>query len=147
MLIRIIYVSTAVGAQTVSETKAILEVSQKWNHANDVTGVLCEGEGVYLQCLEGERRLVTQLYARIYADPRHSDVQMIHCESVTNRRYRNWSMGHVDLAQVDPVRQVNWSEFDPYSSAGMAALARIDEILTNSVTTANEGKSTPQISI
>ncbi len=140
MLIRIIYVSTAAGAQTASDINDILEGSQKWNRANDVTGVLCEGEGVFLQCLEGERRRVTQLYARIYADPRHSDVQMIHCESVPNRRYKNWSMGHVDLAEVDPVRQVNWSEFDPYSSSGIAALARIDEILARSVTTPNPGK-------
>lgn len=141
MLIRIIYVSTAVGAQTAAETHAILQGSQKWNQANDVTGVLCEGNGVFLQCLEGERRQVTQLYARIYADPRHSDVQMIHCESVTNRRYRDWSMGHVDLAEVDPVRQVNWSEFDPYSSAGIAALARIDEILARSVAGSKPGKN------
>lgn len=141
MLIRIIYVSTAVGAQTAAETNAILQGSQKWNQANDVTGVLCEGNGVFLQCLEGERRQVTQLYARIYADPRHSDVQMIHCESVTNRRYRDWSMGHVDLAEVDPVRQVNWSEFDPYSSAGIAALARIDEILARSVAGSKPGKN------
>ncbi len=141
MLIRIIYVSTAVGAQTAVKTNAILEGSQKWNRSNDVTGVLCEGDGVFLQCLEGERRQVTQLYARIYADPRHSDVQMIHCESVTNRRYRNWSMGHVDLAEVDPVRQVNWSEFDPYSSAGIATLARIDEILVRSVAESNPSKN------
>ncbi len=141
MLIRIIYVSTAAGAQTASETSAILQVSQKWNRANDVTGVLCEGDGVFLQCLEGERRMVTQLYARIYADPRHHDVQMIHCESVTSRRYRNWSMGHISLAEVDPVRQVNWSEFDPYSSDGIAALARIDAILANSIAEPHPSKN------
>ena len=133
MLIRLLYISSAVGTQNAAETQAIVEGSQRWNQANEVTGVLCEGEGVFLQCLEGERRQVTQLYARIYADPRHSDVQMIHCESVASRRYRNWSMGHVDLKQVDPLRQVNWSEFDPYSSAGMAALSRIDEILAHSI--------------
>ncbi len=141
MLIRIIYVSTAAGAQTASETSAILQVSQKWNRANDVTGVLCEGDGVFLQCLEGERRMVTQLYARIYADSRHHDVQMIHCESVTSRRYRNWSMGHISLAEVDPVRQVNWSEFDPYSSDGIAALARIDAILANSIAEPHPSKN------
>ena len=133
MLIRLLYISSAVGTQNAAETQAIVEGSQRWNQANEVTGVLCEGEGVFLQCLEGERRQVTQLYTRIYADPRHSDVQMIHCESVASRRYRNWSMGHVDLKQVDPLRQVNWSEFDPYSSAGMAALSRIDEILAHSI--------------
>jgi Sensors of blue-light using FAD len=133
MLIRIIYVSTAVGLQSTAATNVILQGSQGWNRANDVTGVLCQGEGVFLQCLEGKRRLVTQLYARIYADPRHTDVQMIHCESIVNRRYKDWPMAHVDLADVDPLRQVNWSEFDPYSIAGIAALSRIDEILSKNI--------------
>lgn len=132
MLIRIIYVSTAVDSQTPEMTNAIVQRSQQSNLANEVTGVLCQGHSVFLQCLEGERRIVTQLYAKIYADPRHKDVQMIHCESIPKRRYQDWSMAHVDLAQVDPLRQINWLEFDPYSASGVAALARIDEILSKS---------------
>jgi hypothetical protein len=61
MLIRVIYVSTAVGPQTSTMTNAILKKAQAWNQANGITGVLCQGQGVFLQAIEGERRTVTQL--------------------------------------------------------------------------------------
>ena len=94
MLIRVIYVSSAVGPQTSTVTSAILKKATAWNKANDITGVLCQGQGVYLQALEGERSIVTKLYSRIYADPRHTNIEMIHCESIAKRRYANWSMAH-----------------------------------------------------
>ena len=131
MLIRIIYVSTAVGPQTTTMTNVILQGSQVWNRANGVTGVLCQGQGVFLQCLEGERGTVTQLYARIYADRRHTNVEMIHCESIAKRRYENWSMAHVHLSDIDPLREIDWLEFDPYSNIGLTMMARIDEILAS----------------
>ena len=53
MLIRLVYVSKAVGPQTPESTHAILRRAQAWNAANAVTGVLCEGQGVFLQVLEG----------------------------------------------------------------------------------------------
>ena len=129
MLIRVIYVSTAVGPQTSTMTNAILQKAQAWNQANGITGVLCQGQGVFLQALEGERRTVTQLYSRIFADQRHTNVEMIHCESIAKRRYENWSMAHVHLNDVDPLRQIDWLEFDPYSDIGLKMMARIDEIL------------------
>lgn len=130
MLIRIIYVSSAVGQQTANMTNAILQGSQAWNKAHAITGVLCQGHGIFLQCLEGERRAVTQLYSRIYDDARHSSVELVHCQSIVKRRYEQWSMGHVDLSDIDPIRKIDWMEFDPYSDSGFEVLARIDEILT-----------------
>ena len=70
MLIRVIYVSNAVGPQTSTMTNSILKSAQAWNRANDITGVLCQGQGVFLQVLEGERSVVTKLYSRIFADQR-----------------------------------------------------------------------------
>ena len=95
MLIRVIYISSAVATQTADTAQTILRKAQDNNLANGITGVLCQGQGVYLQALEGERSTVTQLYARIYADMRHANVEMIHCESIAKRRYDNWSMAHV----------------------------------------------------
>ncbi len=129
MLIRIIYVSSAVGPQTTTMTQAILEKSQAWNQANGITGVLCQGQGVFLQALEGERSTVTQLYSRIYADQRHTNVEMLHCESIIKRRYENWSMAHVSLSDIDPETKIEWPEFDPYSITGLLVLARIDDLL------------------
>lgn len=129
MLVRVIYVSTAVGPQTSTMTNSILKTAQAWNHANNITGVLCQGQGVFLQVLEGERSVISELYSRIYADQRHTNVEMIHCESIVQRRYGKWSMAHVTLADIDPTAKIDWPEFDPNSITGLLLMARIDDLL------------------
>ena len=129
MNIRLIYVSKAVHAQTTRLSESILRQAHAWNTQNDVTGVLCQGQDEFLQVLEGERGKVTKLYARINADPRHKDLELIHCESITERRYGDWSMAHVRLSDVDPQTKIDWLEFDPYSPSGLLIMARIDELI------------------
>lgn len=129
MLIRLIYVSKAVDPQSRSLTDAILRKAHAWNTQNDISGVLCEGRGVFLQALEGDRAAVTRLYARIFADPRHKDVELIHCESIVQRRYGEWSMARVSLSDVDPHTKITWPDFDPYSANGQLVMTRIDELI------------------
>lgn len=129
MLIRLIYVSKAVNPQTGTLTDSMLRKAHAWNRQNDITGVLCEGQGVFLQALEGERGKVTHLYSRISADPRHTDLELIHCETITERRYGEWSMARVSLSDVDPQTKVVWPDFDPYSAHGARVMARIDELI------------------
>lgn len=61
MLIRLIYVSKAVDPQTGALTDAILRSARAWNAQHGITGVLCQGQGVFLQVLEGDRGKVTTL--------------------------------------------------------------------------------------
>jgi hypothetical protein len=129
MLIRIIYLSRAAEPQTRTLTDSILNEANAWNTRNGITGVLCEGQGVFLQALEGERATVTRLYVRISADSRHRDLELIHCESITERRYADWSMARVSLSDVDPQTRIEWPEFDPYSASGLVVMARIDELI------------------
>ena len=81
------------------------------------------------QALEGERSKVTSLYARIHAGPRRKDLELLHCESITERRYRGWSMARVSLSDVDPQTKIVWPEFDPYSASGALVMARIDDLV------------------
>ena len=129
MLTRMLYVSTAAGPITTAVTGTILRSAQRHNASNGITGVLCQGQGMFLQALEGERAKVTGLYARIFADPRHTQVELIHCESIAQRRYGQWSMAHVNLADLDPHKHIVWPEFDPYSPQGQAVMNRIDAML------------------
>ena len=129
MLIRLIYVSRAVDPQTDSLTDSILSRAHVRNAQDDITGVLCEGQGVYLQVLEGESGTVTRLYARISADPRHTDLELLHCESITERRYGEWYMARVSLSDVDPQTKIVGPDFDPYSANGANVMARIDELI------------------
>lgn len=131
MLLRLIYSSVSVGPQTGSMTHSILKTARAWNQAHEITGVLCQLNGIFLQALEGEGAAVTKLYARIFEDRRHTNVEMIHCERITKRRYGKWSMAHVSLADFDLRTQIKWSEFDPYSADGLLVMEHIDRLLAS----------------
>lgn len=133
MLIRVFYVSTAVGPQTTTVTGSILKTAQAWNAQHGITGVLCQGQGVFLQALEGERDTVTRLYERIAADRRHKNVEMIHCENITERRYGQWAMAHVNLSDLDPMGKIEWPDFDASSVTGLLVMARIDELIAQGI--------------
>jgi Sensors of blue-light using FAD len=129
MLIRLLYVSRAAGPQTTTVTASILGEAQAYNAAHGIGGVLCQGQGLYLQVLEGERRAVNRLYARILRDPRHTDVDLLHLEEVAQRRYAAWSMAHVVLRDDDPMIRMQHPEFDPYSAPGAFVLKLVDELV------------------
>ena len=131
MLIRMLYVSTAVGPITTTVTGTILRSAQAFNADHGITGVLCQGQGVYLQVLEGGRSEVNVLYARIAADRRHKNVQLMAFEDITRRRYGAWAMAHVDLTAADALMALaaSGSEFDPYAATGERVMARIDTLL------------------
>jgi hypothetical protein len=131
MQIRLLYVSRAVGPQTSTLTASILSTARENNRANGITGVLCHGQGLYLQVLEGERSAVNARYARIVADRRHRDVEMLHLEEITERRYPEWFMAHVSLSDNDPMIMMQHPKFDPYSASGAFVLQLVDKLVVS----------------
>lgn len=77
MLVRLLYVSQPVGPVTTTMTTLILEKSDANNKKQDITGVLCQGSGLWMQVLEGERSKVNLLYSKIMADRNHHNVQLL----------------------------------------------------------------------
>ena len=129
MQVRILYVSRAVGPQTTTVTGSILAKAQASNAASGIGGVLCQGQGMYLQVLEGERGAVNRLYARIVADPRHRDVEMLLFAEIASPRFAGWSMALVDLSDSDPMVRLGHPEFDPYHASGAMVMTLLDELL------------------
>ena len=68
MLVSLLYVSRAVGPQTTSVTSSILSTARGSNPVHGITGALFQGQGLYLQVIEGERSAVNRLYACILGD-------------------------------------------------------------------------------
>ncbi|MDZ7589653.1 MAG: BLUF domain-containing protein [Rubrivivax sp.] len=124
MMNRLIWVSKPAEAQTPLLTDTVLQQAHVWNAENGITGVLCMGRGVFLQIMEGERSAATRLYARISADPRHKDLELIHCESIAERRYGQWSMAMVSLSDVDPQIRIVWSSRPALAGASTAVWSR-----------------------
>lgn len=131
MLIRLLYVSRAVGPQTTTVTTSILGTAQAFNRQHGIGGVLCQGQGLYMQVLEGERRDVNRLYGRILRDPRHADCELLHLEEAADRRFAEWSMAHVVLRDDDPMVRMHHPEFDPYAASGPFMLRLVDELLAD----------------
>jgi hypothetical protein len=88
MLVRLMYASRAVPSIDQDALMAILRQSKQRNPDAGITGVLCFSEGIFLQVLEGGRSAVNQLYNRIAADPRHSQVELMSYREIGERRDR-----------------------------------------------------------
>ena len=131
MLTRLLYVSKPVGPITTHVTASLLENSRLSNKKSEITGVLCQGSGIYMQVLEGERTAVNALYSRIIADTRHHQVELLSFEEVDQRRYGQWSMALVQLSVDDPMVQMAHPEFDPYSASSKDAMRMIDELINS----------------
>jgi hypothetical protein len=126
------YASRAVPAVDQEELVAILKKSKVNNPKAGITGVLCFSEGIFMQVLEGGRTAVNQLYNRIAADPRHSDVVLLHYDEIAERRFAGWSMGQVNMARLNPALLLKYSEcakLDPYAVSGKVSMALFDELV------------------
>ena len=139
MLTQLIYISRAVGPQTTTVTTQILETARAFNKSHDLTGVLCQGKGLYVQVLEGERNVVNSLYRRIAADNRHVDADIVLFGEIKTRQFKDWSMALVNLSIDDPMVSMNHPEFDPYCADSHAILGLITELLTSSSAIQNPG--------
>ena len=132
MLVRLLYVSRPVGPVTTTMTSLILEKSKSYNKKENITGILCQGSGLWMQILEGERSQVNVLYSRIMADRNHQHVELLSLEEITQRRFGEWSMALVYLSKDDPLVKMAHPEFDPYSASAKDALAILDELIKTS---------------
>jgi len=139
MLTQLTYISRAVGPQTTTVTSQILETARAFNKSHDLTGVLCQGKGLYVQVLEGERSVVNSLYRRIAADSRHVDVDIVVFGEIKTRQFKDWSMALVNLSIDDPMVTMKHPEFDPYSADSRAIIGLITELLSSSSAIQNPG--------
>ncbi|MDO9158080.1 MAG: BLUF domain-containing protein [Burkholderiaceae bacterium] len=132
MLIRLLYVSRAVDKNDKAAIDAILASARSHNPENGITGVLCYGGGIFLQAIEGGRGAVNELYSHIIRDARHTEVQLLHYEEITERRFGGWTMGQVNLAKLNTSIVLKYSErpeFDPYGVSGKVSLALLEELM------------------
>jgi hypothetical protein len=132
MLIRLLYISRAVGAITTTMTGSILASARVHNRVAGITGVLCQGQGLFIQILEGERSTVNRLYATLIKDKRHQDVELVAIEEIQTRRFPAWSMAHVVISENDPIVQLKHPEFDPFNATAEDLLALVDDLLAQS---------------
>ena len=131
MLVRLLYASRAVDTSP-SAIEAILSQSRQHNPGCGITGILCYGGGIFLQAIEGGRSAVNELYGHIQRDVRHKDVELLHFEEISERRFGGWTMGQVNLSKLNHSFLLTYSdgpELDPYSVSGRVSFALLEELM------------------
>lgn len=119
-LVRLIYASRPFGYDDLTLT-GILSIARALNARDDITGALICREDLYLQLLEGPPEAVTQTFARIARDDRHTEVTQLVRNGTDDRLFPDWAMRH------DPARSLMWSIEDV--SNGAVARASPAEVL------------------
>jgi hypothetical protein len=106
---------------TKADIQQILTASQRNNSTQDVTGYLCVSPSHALQCLEGPRDAVNNLYNRIATDRRHDQLTLLRYVTPWRRLFPIWDMGFTpDLSMAAP-ESSRWHDaqgFNPYLVEG-----------------------------
>ena len=130
-MVRLIYASRFVRGVGPNDIQKILKVSRKRNEETGVTGVLCYSPDFFLQCLEGARMPVNELYESIMMDERHAQVTLLEYSDIHQRVFSNWSMAYVRMDEVTAHILLKFGPtavFDPFGMTAQQALGFIREI-------------------
>lgn len=98
MLSQIIYLSKRNTNCTSEEIDKILASCKKNNPPLDITGVLLYSDLTFLQCVEGESKVIKALYDKIKDDDRHRQCIMISFGPIKYRKFPSWHMGSKKIA-------------------------------------------------
>ena len=110
-LVNLIYASFALELMSEAELLNVLTKSRDNNARLDITGMLLYRRGSFLQVLEGDKRVVDDLFKVIARDPRHYRITRLQERSVTKREFENWSMGFANLDSVDSATIPGYSSY------------------------------------
>ena len=118
-LCQLVYLSqiTATGLSNSSTLNDIAEVANKLNKIDDITGILCYGNGYFFQCVEGTEQALTNLKNRLLVDDRHKDLKIFDFSAIDERRFEGWSLRSITLERwmVNEPRLKSFMPFRPDS--------------------------------
>lgn len=75
------------------ELSELLAHSRQKNSAANITGMLLHQDGCFLQAIEGDDETIATLWVKIRADARHTDIEVLADETISHRRFSDWTIG------------------------------------------------------
>lgn len=124
-LIQLVYVSSLTLPGRLS-TSIFVEVeghARTYNGKQGITGILCYGNGHFLQCIEGEKGKILALQKRIFADKRHKNVKVLLLRPIEQRTFFDWRMRMLFLERwlwspTTKQQSIRLSTFLPFAPHG-----------------------------
>jgi Sensors of blue-light using FAD len=111
-LVRLIYASHLVAPLNRAGVQRILSAAERHNPSRQITGFLAVSKRYALQCLEGPREGVNEIYNLIARDVRHEGVELLHYSEPVHRTFGRWHMGFSNELSSAAVNSVRWHDGD-----------------------------------
>lgn len=93
MLSQLAYVSTRKLNCTDHEIEKILASCKKNNPPLAITGILLYSNTKFIQLVEGDFKIINDLYNKIKTDPRHDTLRLISLGPIKEKSFPSWHMG------------------------------------------------------
>ena len=117
-LYQLVYVSyiTSTGLLNAGTLNDIAEVSIANNEADNITGILCYGNGCFLQCVEGTEQALTNQKNRLLLDDRHKNLKILEFVKIAKRVFTGWSLRAITLERwmINDPKIKSLLPFKPY---------------------------------
>ncbi len=97
-MFEITYYSLARPGLSSQDISNILKTAREFNAKEGLTGCLLSYKDQFIQVLEGEKAIVTQLLNRIKQDPRHSNLFVMAESEKEARSFADWTMAYHELS-------------------------------------------------
>lgn len=128
--VQLIYASTASKILTLEDLKDILATAARCNKEHRITGFLCADKHYFVQCIEGEKSAIDQLYQNIQKDYRHHSLEILRYEEITIRAFPEWAMAAVlDMERHQKILSKfrDDDSFQPYTLSSENSLRFLQE--------------------
>lgn len=125
--VRLFYASKVASHFDPADLDDILETARERNRRDNITGVLFFTTDFFLQCLEGSRKVVNDLYNELVTDSRHTDLVLLSYDDIDDRMFSDWEMAYIEpneISQEILKKHSTGQSFDPY---------KIDEDMANAM--------------
>ncbi|WCN13250.1 blue light sensor protein [Marinomonas mediterranea] len=142
-LVCLLYASTISDNFEPDDIKHILSSAQRNNAKQHVTGMLSFNRKYFLQCLEGAREHVNEIYHRIARDPRHHRLEVLDYQYVNKRSFSEWHMGYLQDTHTLSELFYKYSpsdQFDPYNMSPDGAFLLLQDIKTEILNALKESR-------
>ncbi len=125
---RIMYLSNATVDFTDEDLEKLLEKSRINNSKKSITGLLIKKGRSFLQCLEGSRDDVLELFEKIKGDERHNNIIELIEDDEQGRYFPNWSMGYKTINHLDEVKSQKLLDFSKHENIELTSKGDIADI-------------------
>ena len=100
-LSQLVYLSVEADSFSKNDLEQLLIGARKFNSTHDISGFLVYLDGMFLQCLEGDKKAINDLYEHIKCDFRHKECQLVFEKAIDERVFADWSMGFTHASKDD----------------------------------------------